>query len=90
MKLKKKDLIHRPRRLRKTDNLRQLMMENRLHIDDFIAPVFIIDGKNIKNDIPSMPGIYQWSVDRLNEAIDLLFAAGIMRIILFGITEKKR
>ena len=89
MKLGKRDLMHRPRRLRKSANLRQLVRETRLHIDDFIAPVFIIDGKNIKNTIPSMPGIFQWSVDRLNEAIDPLLSAGILRIILFGITEKK-
>ena len=89
MKLEKRDLLYRPRRLRKSDNLRHLMRETRLHSDDLIAPVFVIKGNNIKNAIPAMPGIYQWSVDRVREEIDLLQRSGITRILLFGIPEKK-
>ena len=85
MKLKKRDLLYRPRRLRKSNNLRRLIQETHLHLDDLIAPVFVIEGNNIQNEIPSMPGIYQWSIDRVNEVIDPLLAAGILRIILFGI-----
>ena len=61
MKLEKRDLLYRPRRLRKSDNLRRLVRETRLHSDDLIAPVFVINGNNIQNEIPSMPGIYQFS-----------------------------
>ena len=89
MKLKKRDLSYRLRRLRKTDNLRRLIRETRLHRDDLISPVFVIEGKNIKNDIPSMPDIFQWSVDRVSEQIDQLLDAGVSRIILFGIPGKK-
>ena len=89
MKLEKKDLLHRPRRLRKTDNLRRLVRETHLHVDDLISPIFIIEGENIKNPIPSMPGVYQWSIDRVSEKIDELKAADITRIILFGIPGKK-
>ena len=89
MKLNKKDLIYRPRRLRKSENLRHMVRETRLHRDDLISPVFITEGNNIKKEIPSMPGIYQWSIDMVNEEIDLLRDAGISRIILFGIPEKK-
>ena len=89
MKLEKKDLLHRPRRLRKTDNLRLLVRETHLHVDDLISPIFIVEGENIKNPIPSMPGVYQWSIDRASEKIDELKAAGITRIILFGIPRKK-
>ena len=79
MKLKKRDLLYRPRRLRKSNNLRRLIKETHLHLDDLIAPVFVIEGDNIQNEIPSMPGIYQWSVDRIREEIDQLIAAGITR-----------
>ena len=89
MKLEKRDLLYRPRRLRKSDNLRRLLRETRLHTDDLIAPVFVIKGNNIKNAIPAMPGIYQFSVDRINEEIDQLQRAGITRILLFGIPEQK-
>ncbi len=89
MKLEKRDLLYRPRRLRKSDNLRRLVRETRLHSDDLIAPVFVIKGNNIQNPISSMPGIYQWSVDRLSEEIDQLQNAGITRILLFGIPGKK-
>ena len=89
MKLENRDILFRSRRLRKSENFRRLVREARLHIDDFIAPVFMIDGDNIKNDIPSMPGIYKWSVDRVNEEIDSLLDSGISRIILFGIPGKK-
>ena len=89
MKLEKRDLLYRPRRLRKSHNLRRLVRETRLHSDDLIAPVFVIKGNNIQNAIPSMPGIYQWSVDRLSEEIDQLLSAGITRILLFGIPGKK-
>ena len=89
MKLEKRDLLYRPRRLRKSENFRRLIRETRLHLDDLIAPVFVIEGNNIKNAIPSMPGIYQWSVDRLSEEINQLLDTGITRIILFGIPGEK-
>ena len=89
MKQKKRDLLYRLRRLRKTDNLRALISETHLHRDDLIAPVFVVEGDNIRNAIPSMPGIYQWSIDRVNEEIDQLLDSGITRIILFGIPKKK-
>ncbi|MBC8256089.1 MAG: porphobilinogen synthase, partial [Candidatus Marinimicrobia bacterium] len=89
MKIEKRDLVIRPRRLRRTDVLRRLVRETHLHTDDLIAPVFITAGENKKNPISSMPGVYQWSIDRVNEEIDELFAAGIDKIILFGIPNKK-
>ena len=90
MKLEKRDLLYRPRRLRKSDNMRNLVQETHLNRDDFIAPVIVIEGRNIKKEVPSMPGIYQWSVDRISEEIENLLDAGITRIILFGIPAKKR
>ena len=89
MKLKKKDLLYRPRRLRKSKNMRRLVRETHLNTDDLIAPVFVVEGDNIRNAISSMPGVYQWSVDRVSEEIDQLLDSGITRIILFGIPKKK-
>lgn len=89
MKLKKRDLLYRPRRLRKSDNLRRLVRETRLHSDDLVAPVFVIEGNNIQNTVPSMPDIYQWSVDRVSEEIDQLLDSGVSSIILFGIPGDK-
>ncbi|MDP6853519.1 MAG: porphobilinogen synthase [Candidatus Marinimicrobia bacterium] len=77
------------RRLRKSDVLRRLVRETRLHTDDLIAPLFVIEGKNSKNEIPSMPGVFQYSIDRVGEAIDALLVQGVDKIILFGIPAEK-
>ncbi len=87
--LKDLDLLYRPRRLRRNENIRSLVRETVLTVDDFIAPIFVIAGKNIKNEISSMPGIYQYSVDRLREELDELLNVGITRVILFGIPNEK-
>jgi len=89
MNLENRELINRPRRLRRSKNLRSLVRETILTKDDFIAPVFVIAGNNIKNEVASMPGVFQFSLDRLNEEIDELLSAGITRIILFGIPAEK-
>ncbi|NQU66434.1 MAG: porphobilinogen synthase [Candidatus Marinimicrobia bacterium] len=82
-------LLSRPRRLRRNENIRRLVRETYLHRDDLIAPVFVIAGSNIKNEIPSMPDVFQYSIDRLNEEMDALLKAGITRVILFGIPAAK-
>ncbi|HDY76028.1 MAG TPA: porphobilinogen synthase, partial [Candidatus Marinimicrobia bacterium] len=83
------DIVHLPRRLRHNESIRRLVRETTLSPDDFIAPVFVIAGSNIKLDIPSMPGVCQYSIDRVQEEIDLLLAVGVSRIILFGIPKEK-
>ena len=75
MKLEKRDMIVRPRRLRRMDALRRLVRETCLHKDDFIAPIFISAGENKKHSISSMPGVYQWSIDRVQEEIDELLVS---------------
>lgn len=89
MDLKRKNILNRPRRLRKTENLRRLVSENRLHLDDFICPLFVIEGKGVKNEIPSMPGIFQWSLDEIMFEIDSMLSLGLSRVLLFGIPDKK-
>ncbi len=79
----------RPRRLRADENLRRLVRETVLSVDDLIYPMFVVHGYNIKTEISSMPGCYQYSVDNLVIAAKELAALGIPATILFGIPETK-
>lgn len=81
--------VQRTRRLRSSEQMRALVRENYLHISDFVYPIFIIEGENIKNPVNSMPGIYQYSLDRLREEMDRIVEAGITAVLLFGIPAKK-
>ena len=81
--------VNRYRRLRKNENIRRLVRETTLTVDDFIYPIFIEDGQNIKKEIPSMPGIYRWSLDRINEELDEVVSLGIPAVLLFGIPSHK-
>ncbi len=81
--------IARPRRLRKNQAIRDIVAETTLSIDDFVYPIFVIEGKDIKNPIKSMPGIYQLSLEYAIEEAKEAFNMGIRSIILFGIPEKK-
>lgn len=79
----------RLRRLRKSENIRRLVRETALSVDDLIMPLFVRPGKGMKQPIPSMPGNYQMSVDKITEEAKELEGLGIPGIILFGIPEKK-
>jgi porphobilinogen synthase len=81
--------LHRPRRLRSYTWLRAMLSENHLAVDDLIYPLFVYHGKNLRREIPSMPGQYQLSLDRLGEAVAEVSELGIPGIILFGIPEHK-
>ncbi len=82
-------MVKRPTRLRRSQTIRQLVKETRLHMDQIIYPVFVVDGKNIKEEIPSMKGQYHYSVDRLLEDIDALWNFGIHSLLVFATTEHK-
>jgi len=79
----------RPRRLRQHPKLRDLVRENRLTTHDLIAPLFVYHGTNLKREIKSMPGQFQWSVDRMTEPVYELEKAGVPGVILFGIPAEK-
>lgn len=81
--------IYRPRRLRANENLRRLVRETSLSVDDLIYPMFVVHGKDIAIEISSMPGCYQYSVDMLVPAAKELASLGIPGTILFGIPETK-
>ena len=73
----------RLRRNRKTDWSRRLIEENNLTPNDFILPIFLIDGKNKKQSIKSMPGVYRYTIDKLNNIVDRAIKKGIPMIALF-------
>lgn len=81
--------MNRTRRLRKTENIRRLVRENRLNVDDLIYPLFIEEGTNIETEIVSMPGIKRWSLDRISKELDEVVALDIPAVLLFGIPSKK-
>lgn len=82
-------MFKRYRRLRETSAIRDMVRETILNSNDFIYPVFVVEGENIKEEIPSLVGNYHWSLDRLQEVIDEVIAAGVKGIILFGLPDEK-
>jgi len=81
--------IHRPRRLRKNENIRKLVRETILTVNDLIYPLFIEDGKDIKIEISSMPGIYRYSLDKIDEELKEIVDLNIPAVLLFGIPSYK-
>jgi porphobilinogen synthase len=82
-------LPHRPRRLRRSDAIRTLVRETRLTPDCFILPLFVVEGKGVRNPISSMPGVYQLSVDEVVKEAKGAQGDGVPGVILFGIPAAK-
>lgn len=78
-------MLRRPRRLRANSAIRNLVRETKLNIEDLIYPLFIVEGKNIKNEISSLPDVYHFSVDMLEDEIRELKELGIEHVLLFGV-----
>ncbi|MFH1537372.1 MAG: porphobilinogen synthase [bacterium] len=81
--------IVRARRLRRTENMRRLVRETKVTLDDLVMPMFIVEGRGISEEIPSMPGINRFSVDKAVREAAAIEEDGIPAVILFGIPEKK-
>ena len=79
----------RPRRLRRGEAMRSLVRETRLHPSNFVYPLFVTPGEDVRHEISSMPGNYHWSVDRLVEEVSAAWEEGIRAVLLFGIPSKK-
>lgn len=79
--------MKRLRRLRQNEVIRDLVRETRLCVKDFIYPIFVTDGENIKTPVKSMPNIYQYSIDRLSEILDEVKSSKISGVMLFGIPK---
>src|SRR6186997_2183858 len=83
------ELIHRPRRLRRTENLRALVRETRLAPEDFILPLFACAGQNVRREISSMPGVHNLSVDEIAREAEDAYQVGVRGVILFGLPAAK-
>ena len=81
--------MRRFRRLRGSEAMRKLVRETRISAEEMIYPIFIIEGENIKNPIPSMPGVFQYSIDRMDEMLAEVVASGIAGVLIFGIPAEK-
>jgi porphobilinogen synthase len=81
--------LERPRRLRANENIRRMVRETRLSPDDFIYPLFVTHGKDVKKEISSMPGQFQQSLDHIVKDCEAVQKLGIPAVILFGIPEHK-
>lgn len=82
-------MIKRPRRLRSKEPLRRMVRETRIDKASLIYPLFVREGEKIREEIPSMPGQYRYSVDRLPEELEQVAKAGVPSVMLFGIPGEK-
>ncbi|MCI8723335.1 MAG: porphobilinogen synthase [Ruminococcus sp.] len=81
--------MERMRRLRVSPAMRSLVRENHLRADELIYPIFVMEGQNLCSPVESMPGICQYSIDRLPEELDRVVEGGILSVLLFGIPAHK-
>ena len=81
--------MNRFRRMRANNQLRNLVRETHLNKSDFIYPLFVVEGKNKKNPVESMPGVFQYSIDRIDEILKEIDSSGISGLLIFGIPEHK-
>ncbi len=79
----------RHRRLRSSSAMRSLVRENHLKMDDFIYPLFIVEGEKIKNEVSSMPGVFQISLDFVQDEMEELRSLGIKAVMIFGVPNEK-
>ena len=83
------DLIQRPRRLRGSENLRKMVRETRMDKSSLMYPMFVMEGENKEEEIPSMTGQYRYSLDRLPYKLEQLSKAGVGSVMFFGIPDHK-
>jgi len=81
--------IYRPRRLRKTEQFREMLRETKVSASDLICPIFVKYGRDVKTPIPAMPGCFQLSVNNLLHEAQEIYNLGMRAVILFGIPEVK-
>lgn len=82
-------MIHRPRRLRRTDAIRSLVRETRLAPENFVLPLFVCPGSGVRREIASMPGVFNLAIDEVTKEVAAAYDTGIRSIILFGLPESK-
>src|SRR3990170_7351635 len=83
------DLVRRARRLRRSPGIRACVRETRLSAEQFLYPLFVTGGSGVRREVPSMPGVYQLSVDEAVRETEAARADGVPGVLLFGIPAKK-
>src|SRR5437588_9522519 len=83
------NLVHRPRRLRRREGVRALVREARLAREDLILPLFVCEGEGVRREVPSMPGVFNLSVDEAVKEVEAAAGDGVKSVILFGLPESK-
>src|SRR5256714_2589518 len=83
------NLTRRPRRLRRTEAIRSLVRETKLTPDCFILPLFVCEGRGVRREISSMPGVYNLSVDEAVKEAAAAKADGVLGVLLFGLPDSK-
>jgi porphobilinogen synthase len=83
------EMIHRPRRLRRSDAIRSLVRETRLAPENFVLPLFVCPGTSVRREISSMPGVFNLSIDEVTNEVSAAYDRGVRSIILFGLPETK-
>lgn len=81
--------VVRPRRLRRTNTMRRLVRETRLSVDQLVYPLFVVPGMDVRAEIPSMPGVFHWSVDLVTEEARAVADLGVPALLLFGLPRSK-
>ncbi|SFM05969.1 porphobilinogen synthase [Gracilibacillus orientalis] len=84
-----KTQFDRHRRLRNSTVMRRFVRETDIKVDDLVYPLFVVEGENVKNEVSSMPGVFQVSLDHLDEEVEELLSLGIPSILLFGVPKEK-
>lgn len=87
--VRKMDMIRRPRRLRSSQAIRDMIHEYDVELSDLIYPVFVVEGTDVKEEIPSMPGIYHYSLDTFKIHLKEIWDSGVRAILFFGVPEHK-
>lgn len=83
------NLINRPRRLRANEAIRAMVRETKLTPDDFVYPLFACEGEGVRREVPSMPGVFNLSIDELVREAEAARRAGLRSVILFGVPDEK-
>lgn len=83
------DMIRRPRRLRSSQAIRDMIHEYDVELSDLIYPVFVVEGTAVKEEIPSMPGIYHYSLDTFKIHLKEIWDSGVRAVLFFGVPDHK-
>lgn len=83
------DMIRRPRRLRSSQAIRNMIHEYDVELSDLIYPVFVVEGTAVKEEIPSMPGIYHYSLDTFKIHLKEIWDSGVRAVLFFGVPDHK-